>query len=112
MIASIISAAAAIAVAVIEAIAARERKRDKAERAHLAEQQKLQEQLLVKLIEGNWAAIALAEATATAVQRIPDAHCNGEVSNALKYAADMKHAQKQFLAQQGVHAILGMEGTA
>lgn len=106
MTASIISAAAAVAVAIIEAIAARERKRDKAERAKLAEQQRLQEQLLVKLIESNWAAIALAEATAKAVQKIPDAHCNGDMREALEYAMKVKHAQKQFLAEQGVHAIL------
>lgn len=106
MIASLISAAAAIAVAIIEAVAARERKKDKAERAAAAEQQKLQEQLLLKLIESSWAAIALGEATATAVQRIPDAHCNGDMHAALKYAADVKHAQKEFLTKQGIHAIL------
>lgn len=106
MTASIISAAAAVAVAIIEAVAARERKKDKAERAKLAEQQRLQEQLLVKLIESNWAAIALAEATAKAVQKIPDAHCNGDMHAALEYATKVKHAQKQFLAEQGVHAIL------
>lgn len=106
MIASIISAAAAIAVAIIEAIAARERKKEKAERTAAAERQKLQEQLLLKLIESSWAAIALGEATANAVQRIPDAHCNGDMRNALKYAADVKHAQKEFLTKQGIHAIL------
>lgn len=106
MTASMISAAAAVAVAIIEAIAARERKRDKAERAKLAEQQRLQEQLLLKLIESNWASIALAEATAKAVQKIPDAHCNGDMRKALEYATQVKHAQKQFLAEQGVHAIL------
>lgn len=106
MTASIISAAAAVAVAIIEAIAARERKKDKAERVKLAEQQRLQEQLLLKLIESTWASIALAEATARAVQKIPDAHCNGDMHAALEYATQVKHAQKQFLAEQGVHAIL------
>lgn len=56
--ASIISAAAMIVVAIIEAIAARDRKRVKQERAQLAKQQQLQEQLMLKLIEGNWAAFA------------------------------------------------------
>ena len=43
--ASIISAVAMIVVAIIEAVAARDRKRVKQERAQLAKQQQLQEQL-------------------------------------------------------------------
>lgn len=104
--ASIISAAAMVVVAIIEALAARDRRRDKRERAQLAQQQRLQEQLMLKLIESNWAAIALAEATAKAVQRIPDAHCNGDMHEALEYAGRIKHSQKEFLAAQGLHAIL------
>ena len=52
------------------------------------------------------AAIALAEATAKAVQRIPDAKCNGDMHAALDYAAKIKHAQKDFLTSQGIHAII------
>lgn len=48
------------------------------------------------------AAIALGEATARAVQRIPDAHCNGDMDAALNYAAQVKHAQKDFLYGQAV----------
>ena len=106
MTASIISAAAMVIVAIIEAVAARDRRRDKQERAQIAQQQRLQEQLMLKLIESNWAAIALGEATAKAVQRIPDAHCNGDMHAALEYAGSIKHSQKEFLAQQGIHAIL------
>ena len=101
----LISAAAIVIVALIEAVAARERKKDKKEREKLAEQQE-QEKLQLCLIEGTWAAVALAEATARAVQRIPDAHCNGDMQAALDYAAGVKHKQKEFLAKQGVHAIL------
>ena len=102
----IIPAASAIVVAIIEALAVRDRRRDKRERAQIAQQQRLQEQLMLKLIESNWAAIALGEATAKAVQRIPDAHCNGDMHAALEYAGKIKHSQKEFLAQQGIHAIL------
>lgn len=104
--ASIISSSAMVVVAIIEALAARDRRRDKREREQLAQQQRLQEQLMLKLIESNWAAIALAEATAKAVQRIPDAHCNGDMHEALEYAGRIKHSQKEFLAAQGIHAIL------
>lgn len=51
------------------------------------------------------AAIALGEATAKAVQRIPDANCNGDMHDALNYAANIKHKQKDFLTKQGIHAL-------
>ena len=57
------------------------------------------------VIEGVMAAITLGEATAKAVQRIPDAHCNGDMHDALAYATDIKHKQKDFLMQQGIQAL-------
>ena len=57
------------------------------------------------VLKGVNAAIALGEATARAVQRIPDAHCNGDMHQALAYAEKIKHEQKDFLTEQGVEAI-------
>lgn len=51
------------------------------------------------------ASIALGEATAEAVARIPDARCNGDMHAALDYAREVKHEQKDFLNRQAVHAI-------
>lgn len=113
----IIPAAATILVAIIEASAARDRKQakeDKAaaeqraaeERKHREAQERAREELLLVLIENTNAAIALGEATARAVQRIPDAHCNGDMHAALDYASKVKHRQKDFLAKQGVHAMI------
>lgn len=51
------------------------------------------------------ASMALAEATAEAVQRIPDAHCNGEMHAALEYAKKVKNEQKDFLRQQAVDSL-------
>ena len=48
---------------------------------------------------------ALAEATAEAVQRIPDAHCNGEMHRALEYARQIKNEQREFLRSQAVNNI-------
>lgn len=76
-------------------------KRDKARE----EKDAAQEKLLLLLIQSSSAAIALGEATARAVQRIPDAHCNGDMHDALAYATKIKHEQKDFLAKQGVHAL-------
>ena len=102
----IISAVAMIVVAVIEAIAAADRRKARKEREAEEQQQRTYEELMVLLIQGNWAAIALGEATARAVQRIPDAHCNGDMHAALRYATDIKHQQKEFLAKLGIHAVL------
>lgn len=112
----IIPAAAAIIVALIEWQAARDRSNTKAEKEkaalqeaedkkHREEQEKAREQMMVKLLQSVNASIALAEATARAVQRIPDAHCNGDMHDALAYAIRVKHDTKDFMTQQGVHAM-------
>lgn len=69
------------------------------------ERQSAQVRSMELLVQSSGAAIALAEATARAVQRIPDAHCNGDMHAALEYAAEIKHKQKDFLAGQGIHAV-------
>lgn len=69
------------------------------------EKEKIRERQELLIVKGIWAAIALGEATAEAVARIPDAHCNGDMHNAMKYARDIKHEQKDFLTQQGIEAI-------
>ncbi len=51
------------------------------------------------------AALALGEATARAVERIPDAHCNGDMHAALEYAARVKHEQKDFIERAGIQDI-------
>lgn len=65
-----------------------------------------QQELILILVQSTRASIALGEATAKAVQRIPDAHCNGDMHSALEYATSIKHQQKEFLDRQGIHALL------
>lgn len=84
------------------------RKREEEEKARKANEEKreqLREQQELFLVQGVSAAIALSEATARAVQRIPDAKCNGDMHAALDYAAKIKHEQRDFLAKQGIHQI-------
>ena len=76
-------------------------KRDKAQE----EREKAREKNEVLIIKGVRAAIALGEATAEAVQRIPDAHCNGDMHAALEYARKVKHEHKEFLTEQSVQAL-------
>lgn len=82
---------------------------DKAERIKrqqiLDEREETREKNELYIIKSVSASIALGEATARAVQRIPDAHCNGDMHAALEYAQTIKHEQKDFLTEQGVKAI-------
>lgn len=57
------------------------------------------------ILKSVGAAIALGEATARAVQRIPDAKCNGDMHAALEYAQKVKHEQKDFLNEQAIKAV-------
>ena len=56
----------------------------------------------VLLVRSVGPAIALGEATATALK---NGHANGETEAALEYAKRIKHEQKDFLTEQGIHAI-------
>ena len=70
--------------------------KDKTEREATREKNELY------IIKSVSASIALGEATARAVQRIPDAHCNGDMHAALEYAQTIKHEQKDFLHEQAL----------
>ena len=59
----------------------------------------------ILMVKSIGAAIALGEATAEAVSRIPDANCNGDMHAALEYARKVKHEQKDFFVEQSVHEI-------
>ena len=58
------------------------------------EQDEAQKDFFLLMVQSTGAAIALGEATAKAVQRIPDANCNGDMHDALNYAANIKHMLK------------------
>ena len=75
----------------------REKERDKKDAARRKNE--------IIIIESVNAAIALGEATARAVQRIPDAHCNGDMHDALEYATEIKHKHKNFIVEQGIDAL-------
>ena len=64
------------------------------------------EKLQLQLVRSVNASIALSEATAKAVQRIPDAHCNGDMHDALDFAERIKREQREFLTEQGIHALV------
>lgn len=57
------------------------------------------------LIEMSMASLSLAEATAEAVQRIPDAHCNGDMHEALKASKGVKERYREFEREQTVKSL-------
>lgn len=84
---------------------------EKSERARRQKEQDIKEEnreklqyMMLKALDGS---LRLSEATAKAVQRIPDAKCNGDMHKALDYELDAKHDLENFLARQGVNHITG-----
>lgn len=59
-------------------------------------------EILVAQVMQNNATLSLAEATARAVKRIPEAKCNGDMDSALEVANKMKHEQRQLLTKIGI----------
>lgn len=81
---------------------------DKTEKKR-AERESNTEQLMLLIMQTSRATNVLAEATARAVQRIPDAKCNGDMKAALKRAAEIQKEEKDFLMNQGIKHIFGEE---
>lgn len=65
--------------------------------------EEMREEFDVIIIEAVNSAIALGEATATALK---NGHTNGETDGALEYARSVKHKQKEFLTRKGVEHII------
>lgn len=59
----------------------------------------------IKLIDMVVASLVLGEATARAVQRIPDAHCNGDMRDALDEAKKVLSTYRRFEREQTVEAL-------
>ena len=71
------------------------------------EKEKNTEKLMLLIMQETRATNVLATATAKAVQRIPDAHCNGDMTDALQKASDIQNIEKDFLFDQGIKHIFG-----
>ena len=89
-------------------ISQRQKKDDeerKKRQAYVDEKERKRDEMQYLLVQSVNASIALSEATAKAVERIPDAHCNGDMKKALAYATKVKHAQKEFITKEGIKNI-------
>ena len=69
------------------------------------ERERNQERLMILIMQTGRATSVLSEATARAVQRIPDAHCNGDMKKALDDAKRIQTEEKDFLINKGIKHI-------
>ena len=82
-----------------------ERKLDKRQKQNdVKEEARRKNEIIIN--ESVNAAIALGEATAKAVQRIPDAHCNGDMHAALEQVERTRKREQNLLTQSGIHDIM------
>lgn len=80
------------------------RKIDASDKKH-QEQEKDLESLILMMMESTRANTIGIQAIATAVQRIPDAHCNGDMVAALKKMGEIQSKEKEFLINKGIMRI-------
>ena len=111
IICAVIAALAAVIVGIVNANAQRRTKREISEeiqkqKADEIEKENAHKDFEIHVIKGIMAAVSLSEATARAVQRIPDAHCNGDMTSALEEEAQVKKEIQLFLARQGINNII------
>ena len=71
------------------------------------ERERKTEKFMLMIMQTSRATNVLAEATARAVQRIPDAKCNGDMTSALEQAAKIQKEEQAWLFEQGVENIFG-----
>lgn len=69
------------------------------------EKEKLRIKHEIMMIDLSMASLTLAEATAEAVQRIPDANCNGEMHSALSKAREVCDKYRDFEREQTVKSM-------
>lgn len=67
------------------------------------------EALMMLMLKDSRSTNILATATAKAVQRIPDAHCNGDMTEALRQAEKIQKEEKDFFTQQGLEHLFENE---
>ena len=76
-------------------------KRDK----ELQEREKNREALMLMIVKSTKENTALCVAIAKAVKRIPDAKCNGDMTEALNRVEQATKEENDFLIKHGVHHL-------
>ena len=95
IVCAVIAAIAAVTVGLINAFSQKKTKQDlsaefQKELQEAREKERARQKYEVYMIKGIMASNTLSEETARAVQRIPDAHCNGDMETALEEEEKVK----------------------
>ena len=80
------------------------RRVEASDKKHAEHEQNL-ESLVLMMMQSTRANTVGIQAIAQAVQRIPDAHCNGDMTAALEEMKQIQNKEKQFLMDKGVKYI-------
>lgn len=80
------------------------RKMEKNEQRHIEKENNL-EALILMMIQTTRANAVGITAIAEAIQRIPDAHCNGDMTKALEHMKSIQEKEKNFLMDKGIKYI-------
>lgn len=80
------------------------RKIERNEKQRIEKENNLQDLVLMMLQTTRANAVGIT-AVAEAIQRIPDAHCNGDMKKALEYMKTIQQKEKDFLMDKGVKHI-------
>ena len=80
------------------------RKIEKNEKRYNEKENNLEDLVLMMLQTTRANAVGIT-AVAKAIQRIPDAHCNGDMTKALEYMKTIQEKEKDFLMDKGVKHI-------
>ena len=70
------------------------------------ERDKQRKELELQMFEGITACITLSTATAKAVQRIPDAHCNGDMHSALEEVQKVQEKHAKFMEKLALEHVM------
>ena len=81
------------------------KKMDQQEQRQL-EREENQQQLMIMMMNSTKANSIGIQAVARAVQRIPDAHANGDIDSAIEEMNKLQKAEDNFLTEQGIKHIL------
>ena len=111
VICAVIAGLAAVVVGIINALSQNKTKQDLSAEFQRkireeTEKEEARKEFEVHMIKGIMASNTLGEATARAVQRIPDAHCNGDMDAALEEEGRVKKDIQLFLARQGIDNMI------
>ena len=68
----------------------------------MREREENQEKLILMMIQSTKANNVGITAIAKAVQRIPDAHCNGDMTEALEKMDAVQKEEQKFLTERGI----------